>query len=58
MVDVTPGAGAIGEPMERLEGRAKVTGTAPYAYEHPFDDPLYLHPVLSTVARGRVLSVD
>ena len=58
MVDVAPGAGAIGEPMERLEGRAKVTGTAPYAYEHPFDDPLYLHPVLSTVARGRVLSVD
>ncbi|WP_087101444.1 xanthine dehydrogenase family protein molybdopterin-binding subunit [Nocardiopsis sp. JB363] len=44
--------------MERLEGRAKVTGTAPYAYEHSFEGALYLHPVLSTVARGRVRSVD
>ena len=50
--------GAIGAPMERLEGRAKVTGTAPYAYEHSFEGALYLHPVLSTVARGRVRSVD
>lgn len=50
--------GAIGAPMERLEGRAKVTGTAPYAYEHSFEGALYLYPVLSTVARGRVRSVD
>ncbi|MBR8744022.1 xanthine dehydrogenase family protein molybdopterin-binding subunit [Nocardiopsis sp. MG754419] len=44
--------------MERIEGRAKVTGTAPYAYEHDFPDPLHVHPVLSTVPRGRVRSVD
>lgn len=50
--------GAIGAPMERLEGRAKVTGSAPYAYEHSFEGALYLHPVLSTVARGRVRSMD
>nr|WP_051049731.1 xanthine dehydrogenase family protein molybdopterin-binding subunit [Nocardiopsis ganjiahuensis] len=43
--------------MARIEGRAKVTGTAPYAYEHPTTEPLYLHPVLSTVARGRVTAV-
>lgn len=48
---------AVGVPMARLEGRAKVTGTAPYAYEHPTADPLYLHPVLSTVARGRITAV-
>ena len=58
MEDVTSRNGAVGEPMERLEGRAKVTGTAPYAYEHSFDDALYLHPVLSTVARGRVRSME
>ncbi|WP_150245175.1 xanthine dehydrogenase family protein molybdopterin-binding subunit [Nocardiopsis quinghaiensis] len=49
---------AVGRPLARLEGADKVTGRAPYAYEHPFDDPLYLHPVLSTFARGRVTGVD
>lgn len=48
---------AAGGPMARIEGRAKVTGTAPYAYEYPATDPLYLHPVLSTVARGRVTAL-
>ncbi|ASU58367.1 xanthine dehydrogenase family protein molybdopterin-binding subunit [Nocardiopsis dassonvillei] len=51
-------ARAMGQPLTRLEGADKVTGRAPYAYEHPLADPLYLHPVLSTVARGRVTAVD
>ena len=51
-------ARAMGRPLTRLEGADKVTGRAPYAYEHPLTDPLYLHPVLSTVARGRVTAVD
>jgi xanthine dehydrogenase YagR molybdenum-binding subunit len=49
---------AIGQPLERLDGRAKITGTAPYAFEHPVADPLYLHPVQATVARGRVTAID
>jgi xanthine dehydrogenase YagR molybdenum-binding subunit len=49
---------AIGLPLERIEGRAKVTGTAPYAFEHPLADPLYLHPVQATIARGRVTGID
>ncbi|WP_150251257.1 xanthine dehydrogenase family protein molybdopterin-binding subunit [Nocardiopsis deserti] len=49
---------AMGQPLPRLEGADKVTGRAPYAYEHPLADPLYLHPVLSTIARGRVTAVD
>ncbi|GHC85047.1 xanthine dehydrogenase [Nocardiopsis terrae] len=52
-----PRTPAVGAPTARLEGPAKVTGTAPYAYEHPATDPLYLHPVLSTVARGRATVV-
>ena len=52
-----PRTPAAGVPTARVEGRAKVTGTAPYAYEHPTGDVLYLHLVLSTVARGRVASV-
>ncbi|MGW9348985.1 xanthine dehydrogenase family protein molybdopterin-binding subunit [Nocardiopsis flavescens] len=54
-----PGAHtALGLPLERLEAADKVTGRAPYAYEHPLPDPLYLHPVTSTVARGRITAVD
>ncbi|TFV54392.1 xanthine dehydrogenase family protein molybdopterin-binding subunit [Mycobacterium sp. PS03-16] len=49
---------AIGAPLARLDGRAKVTGTAPYAFEQPVDDPAYLHPVQATVARGRVTAMD
>ena len=49
---------AIGLPLERIEGHAKVTGTAPYAFEHPVEMPLYLHPLQSTIARGRVTVID
>lgn len=49
---------AVGSPMERLDGPAKVTGTARYAFEHPLEDPLYVHPVQSPVARGRITTVD
>jgi xanthine dehydrogenase YagR molybdenum-binding subunit len=49
---------AIGMPLERLEGRAKVRGTAPYAFEQPVRDPLYLHPVQATIARGRIAAID
>ncbi len=48
---------AIGADLARLDGRAKVTGTAPYAFEHPVADPVYLHPLQSTVARGRIVAV-
>jgi xanthine dehydrogenase YagR molybdenum-binding subunit len=49
---------AIGEPLSRRDGPQKVTGTAPYAYEHRFDNPLYLFPVQSHVARGQVTRID
>jgi xanthine dehydrogenase YagR molybdenum-binding subunit len=49
---------AIGASLNRLDGPQKVTGTAPYAYEHRFDNPLYLFPVQSDVARGRVTRID
>lgn len=49
---------AVGTPMERIDGPAKVTGTARYASEHPLEHPAYLHPVQATIARGRVAAVD
>jgi xanthine dehydrogenase YagR molybdenum-binding subunit len=49
---------AIGMSLPRIDGVAKVTGTAPYAYEQPVTDPLYLHPVQASIARGRVTTID
>lgn len=49
---------AIGAPLTRRDGPAKVTGQAPYAFEHPVSDPTYLHPIQSTVAKGRILAMD
>ena len=51
-------AAAMGGSPTRLEGRAKVTGTAPYAFEHHVDRPTYVHPLQSTVAAGRVTTMD
>ncbi len=49
---------AIGTPLDRIDGPQKVTGTAPYAYEHHVENPLYLYPLHSDVARGRVARID
>src|SRR5699024_125406 len=51
-------ATAIGTDLTRVEGPAKVRGRAPYAYEHPLEEPLHLHPLCATIARGRVSSID
>ncbi|WP_103355824.1 xanthine dehydrogenase family protein molybdopterin-binding subunit [Amycolatopsis sp. CA-128772] len=44
---------AMGTATTRRDGPAKVTGTAPYAFEAPADGPLYGHPVQATIGRGR-----
>src|ERR1700680_3168723 len=51
-------ARSIGSDHERIEGVAKVTGAARYAAEIAAEDMLYVWPVQSTIARGRVVSVD
>src|SRR6478735_4798595 len=45
-------------PLHRVEGRAKVSGSAQYAAEYPAEDLVYAWPVLSSVAAGRVTDVD
>jgi xanthine dehydrogenase YagR molybdenum-binding subunit len=47
----------IGADRERRDGPAKVTGTAPYAAEHPFADAAYAHPVQAAVARGTITAI-
>src|SRR5450432_2223460 len=49
---------ASGAPLNRLDGVQKVTGTATYAYEYPVEGVTYVFPVQSTIAKGRVSSID
>ena len=49
---------SVGRDVPRIEGEAKVLGLARYAFEQVVHRPGYLHPVQSTVARGRVTSID
>jgi len=49
---------AVGSDRMRVDAPAKVTGSAPYAYEQPVDEPSYLFPILSTVARGTITRLD
>ncbi|MEJ7687397.1 MAG: xanthine dehydrogenase family protein molybdopterin-binding subunit [Variovorax sp.] len=45
-------------PVSRIDGRAKVTGQARYAAEHPAADLCFGVVVNSTVAKGRIRSID
>ncbi len=56
-MSVTVG-GAIGAAIDRIEGRAKVTGQAKYAYEYHRDDVAYAAIIQSTIAKGSVRNVD
>jgi xanthine dehydrogenase YagR molybdenum-binding subunit len=49
---------SIGAPVDRLEGREKVTGAATYAYEYEQEDVAYAAIVQSTVAKGTIRSLD
>jgi xanthine dehydrogenase YagR molybdenum-binding subunit len=51
-------ARAIGAPVARIDGPAKVTGSAPYAFEYRLGRPAYAHLVQATVARGRITAID
>ena len=42
----------------RVDAPLKVTGTATYAYEQPVENPAYLFPIVSTIARGQITSID
>ena len=58
MLEATLGASVrpakLGDPINRVDGRLKVTGGAKYAAELPITNPAYAVLVTSTIARGRV----
>jgi xanthine dehydrogenase YagR molybdenum-binding subunit len=49
---------AVGKPLDRLDGRLKVTGAATYAAEHRQDRMAHAVLVQSTIARGRIVAID
>src|SRR5688572_3306722 len=50
----------VGQPVDRIDGPAKATGTARYAYEHHDVAPniAYGYVVGSAIAKGRIASID
>ncbi len=48
----------VTDPIDRVDGRAKVTGTATYAAEHKGLTPAYGMLVGSTIAKGQIKSID
>src|SRR6187431_2819913 len=50
----------VGQPVSRIDGPLKSTGTAPYAYERHdvVADQAYGYIVGSAIAKGRIVSMD
>src|SRR5256885_5782417 len=49
---------SIGDPVVRIDARARVTGAARYAYEWHVPGAAYAVLVTSDVARGRIVAID
>ena len=48
----------IGKPLDRLDGREKVTGTAQFSAEYPLENLVYAALTYSTIAKGTIQSID
>src|SRR5438105_3295711 len=49
---------AVGQPLERIDGRLKITGGATYAAEFHPDRVAHAVLVQSTIPKGRIASID
>ncbi len=49
---------SVGQPLDRVDGRLKVTGGARYSADMPVADVLYGVLIMSTAAPGRITSID
>jgi len=49
---------SIGKPLDRVDGRLKVTGGAKYSAEMPVADVVYATLIMSTDAPGRITGID
>ena len=57
-IEVPTGTKYVGRAVARVDGPAKTTGQARFAAEHPYPDLAYAALVHSSVARGRIISID
>ena len=50
----------VGQPTNRIDGKLKTTGSAPYAYEHHKEVPNAAQGFVvgSGIAKGRIASID
>ncbi len=48
----------VGEAIDRVDGRMKVTGGARFAAEYPLENIAYAAPVFSTISKGKVKRFD
>jgi xanthine dehydrogenase YagR molybdenum-binding subunit len=48
----------VGQPIDRLDGRAKVTGTAPFSAEYPVKALVHAALAYSTISKGRIERID
>jgi len=55
---VPPRQANMGEPIARLEARAKVAGAARYASDMPLTNFATGYLVTSTIAKGRIVAID
>lgn len=57
-VDMAITGRLMGEPLNRVDGRLKVTGKATYSAEYKLPGMVYAVLVGSTIAKGRIKSID
>src|ERR1700688_3897918 len=50
--------GIVGKPLDRVDGRLKVTGGARYAYERQQENVLYGFVVEASIGKGTIRSID
>jgi xanthine dehydrogenase YagR molybdenum-binding subunit len=50
--------GVVGKPLDRVDGRLKVTGGARYAYEMQQENVLYGFVVEASIGKGTIRSID
>jgi xanthine dehydrogenase YagR molybdenum-binding subunit len=48
----------VGKPIDRVDGRLKVTGHATYAAEAPVQNPVHAVLVQSTISKGKITGID
>ena len=49
---------AVGEPLNRVHGRLKVTGCAPYTGDQKIPNVVHAVLVTSAIAKGHIASID